>query len=116
MCKCILCSNEFEGRSNQKFCSSKCKNSYHNVRNKDKESHITNLNKTLRKNWLILNKLYDIYRSSPFSMQIAQAHGFVDKYHTHIHNSPRGDNYKMIYDIGYIKHLDGQIQIVQGDV
>jgi len=116
MNNCISCKNDFEGRSNQKFCSTKCKNSFHNVRNKEKEIQLTSLNKTLRKNWVVLGQLYKIYRSSPFSMQIAQAHGFVDKYHTHTYNSPRGDIYKMIYDMGYIKHLDGQIQIVEGEV
>ena len=116
MNNCVACKSDFEGRSNQKFCSTKCKNSYHNIRNKEKESHIISLNRILHKNWIVLGKLFEIYRSSPVSLQIVQAHGFVDKYHTHIHISPKGDNYKMVYDIGYLKHLDGKIQIVQGDL
>ena len=116
MNNCIACSTDFEGRSNQKYCSVKCKNSYHNVKNKVKEAHVSELNRILHKNWVVLSKLYEIYRSSPISLQIARAHGFIDKYHTHIHKSPRGENYTMIYDFGFKNHIDDQIQIVQGDL
>jgi hypothetical protein len=116
MNNCPACSNDFEGRSNQKFCSVKCKNSFHNVKNKEKESHLTELNRVLHKNWVVLSKLYEIYRSAPISIHIARAHGFVKKYHTHIHQSPRGENYTMVYDFGFKNHIDEQIQIVQGDL
>jgi len=116
MTNCIHCKSDFEGRSNQKYCSTKCKNAYHNERIKDKEAHVYELNRILHKNWVVLGKLYEIYRSSPISIQIAKAHGLVDKYHTHKHQSPRGENYIMTYDYGYKKYLDDQIQIVQGDI
>jgi hypothetical protein len=116
MNKCIACSTDFEGRSNQKYCSLTCKNSYHNLNNKEKEAHIIELNKILHKNWVILHKLYEIHRSSPIGLQILRANGFIDKYHTHLHISPRGESYTMIYDFGFKYHIDDQVQIVQGDL
>ena len=116
MANCNHCKKDFEGRSNKKFCSTKCKNAFHNERLKEKESHLNELNRILHKNWVVLGKLYEIYRSSPISIQIAKAHGFVDKYHTHIHKSPRGESYTMLYDYGFKNHLNEQIQIVQGDL
>ena len=70
----------------------------------------------MHKNWIVLRKLHEIYRSSPISMQIAKAHGLIEKYHTHLHKSPRGESYIMVYDFGFKNHIDDQIQIVQGDL
>jgi hypothetical protein len=116
MNNCTACNKDFEGRSNQKFCSTKCKNAYHNVKNKEKEAHLIETNRMLHKNWTVLGKLYDIYRSSPISIEIAKSFGFTDKYHTHVHKSPRGEQYTMVYDYGFKNHIDNQIQIVQGEL
>ena len=115
MNNCLACKNDFEGRSNQKFCSVKCKNSFHNVKNKEKKININKINRILHKNWVVLNKLFNIYRSSPVSLEIAKAHGFENKYQTHIYVNPRGENYYMVYDIGFKKNLNNEIQIVQVD-
>jgi len=116
MNNCPACKNEFDGRSNQKFCSTKCKNSFHNLKNKEKEKNINQINRVLHKNWVVLNKLHEIYRSASISIEIAKAHGFKSKYQTHIHQSPRGENYYMVYDIGFKKNLNDEIQIVQGEI
>lgn len=109
---CIQCSKEFEGRSNQKFCSLKCKNAYHNERIKEKEAAVIEINKILHRNWTTLHKLYGVYRSAPISLDIAKAHGFDNTYFTHIHHSPLGEKYTMAYDIGFKHHIDNQIQII----
>lgn len=112
---CLSCNKEFDGRSNQKFCSTSCKNSYHNLKNKEKEAIVIDINKKLHKNWVVLQKLYGIYRSSPISMEIVEAHGFKPKYFTHIHQAPNGEKYTMLYDHGYKNHIDNQIQIIQSE-
>lgn len=112
MNKCITCEKEFGGRSNQKFCSVTCKNKHHNQRNKEKEAIVLNINKILHKNWTVLNKLYSIYRSTPISLDIAAAYGYDQKYYTHVHNSPIGEKYTMVYDIGFKHHIDNKIQIL----
>ena len=108
---CLTCQKEFEGRSNQKFCSVSCKNNHHNTANKSKEATVLTINKALHKNWTILNKLYQIYRSTPISIDIVQAYGYAIQFHTHIHNSPIGEKYTMVYDIGFKNHIDNKIQI-----
>lgn len=108
---CLACDKTFGGRSNQKFCSSACKNKHHNALNKKKEATVLQINKTLHKNWTILNKLYQIYRSSPISLEVASAYGYNPQYFTHIHNSPIGEKYTMVYDIGFKNHIDNKIQI-----
>lgn len=109
---CLTCKKDFSGRSNQKFCSVSCKNKHHNTLNKEKEAVVMRINKTLHKNWTVLNKLYSIYRSSPISLDIASAYGYDPTYYTHIHNSPIGEKYIMVYDIGFKNHIDNKIQII----
>jgi len=53
-----------------------------------------------------------IYRSSPAPMDVLVANGFDEKYHTHLFNSPSGDRYTMIFEIGYKVSYDNQVQIV----
>lgn len=109
---CLQCSNEFEGRSNQKFCSMRCKNAFHNKQNKEREARVIKINKILHKNWTTLHRLYEVYRSAPISMEIAKAHGFNHDFFTHVHHSPIGEKYTMAYDIGFKHHIDNQIQII----
>lgn len=113
MIVCSTCQKEFDGRSNQRFCSPKCKNAFHNLENKTKERHIKAINKILHKNWITLQKLFEIYRSSPISKDIVTAYGFDEKYHTHMYKSPSGETYKMVYDMAFKPYFDEQIQIVK---
>lgn len=112
---CVSCSKDFDGRANQKFCSLSCKNKFHNDRNREKEEVVSRINRILHKNWNALHRMYEIYRSSPISMEIAEKFGFNSKYYTHIHNSPVGEKYTMAYDIGYKNHHDNQIQIIMAE-
>src|SRR5690606_9722188 len=99
--KCTQCEAEFNGRLNQRFCSVKCKNDFHNERNRERESVVNEVNKTLHKNWAILKNLHTVYRSKPIHLQILESNGFKTKFHTHTHNSPIGEKYVMVYDYGY---------------
>lgn len=71
-----------------------------------------NINKILHKNWTVLNKLYQVYRSSPISVDIVQAYGYNTTFFTHVHNSPIGEKYTMVYNIGFKNHIDNKIQII----
>ena len=115
MKNCNICKKDFGGRSNQRFCSTQCKNAFHNQINKVKEIQVKNINKILHKNWVTLQKLFEIYRSSPIGRNVIKAYGFNEEYHTKIYTSPNGESYKMIYDMAYKPYFDDQIQIVKLD-
>jgi predicted nucleic acid-binding Zn ribbon protein len=112
-CKC--CGSTFEGRSNKKFCSTNCKNDFHNENYRNQNFILYKLDKILHKNRAVLLDMYTIYRSSPINLDILKARGFHPNYHTHIFNSPLGEKYTMIYDVGFKNYFDNQIQIVQLD-
>lgn len=110
---CDYCNEEFKGRINKKFCSNSCKNAFHNERYREKEATVRDLNKVLHKNWTILKEMYGVHKSTPISINILESNGYKMKYHTHLHNSPLGEKYTMVYDYGFKNHFDNQIQIVK---
>lgn len=113
---CKNCNEEFKGRSNKKFCSSSCKNQFHNERNKEKNALFTALNKQLQKNYSVLNQTFEVYRSAPVKLDILEKQGFSVDFHTHTFNAPDGSRYTMVYDLGFKPSFDNQVQIVQLDV
>jgi hypothetical protein len=110
--KCSYCTKEFQGRLNQKFCSSKCKNNYHNAKNREENSVVNRTNKSLIINWNILKKMHAIYKSKPVALDLLEANGYKTRFHTHTSTGIRGGKYIMVYDYGYTLHFDNQIQIV----
>lgn len=55
--KCLECGDTFIGRSDKKFCSDMCRNSYHNKYNGYRNAMIRHVNHKLRKNRHILFEL-----------------------------------------------------------
>jgi len=55
--QCPECNDPIIGRTDKKFCSDGCRNSYNNRVNKDQKNLIRNINNRLRKNWRILESL-----------------------------------------------------------
>lgn len=112
---CPICEKEFKGRRNKKFCSTKCKNQYHNEEYRNANQVVIRLNKVLQKNRTILKSLFKVYRSAAIPMSVLEAHGFNMRYHTHLFNAPSGDKYTMVYEVGYKTSFDNQIHIVELD-
>lgn len=56
---CLDCGETFIGRSDKKFCTDMCRNSYHNKHNGYRNSLIRYVNHRLRKNRQILSQLQE---------------------------------------------------------
>ena len=52
--RCLLCGEEFSGRSDKKFCSDLCRNEYHNNLRREEYKKMTRCNMLLRQNRNIL--------------------------------------------------------------
>lgn len=111
--ECQHCGTEFKGRSNKKFCSNACKNNYHNEAYRESNQVVLNLDKKLHKNRSVLKDMFQVYRSSPISLDILKARGFDENFHTHTFNAPSGDRYVMVYEVGYKMSFDDQVQIIE---
>ncbi|MBN2638212.1 MAG: hypothetical protein JXR65_03875 [Bacteroidales bacterium] len=98
---CIECGEKFYGRTDKKFCSDQCRNSYNNRLNKDENSFMRNINRTLRKNRKILKDLNPSGKTKVAKSQLA-AEGFDFKHFTHVYKNKEGRIYYFCYEYGYL--------------
>ena len=55
--QCPECGEKIIGRTDKKFCSDGCRNTYNNRMNKDQKNLMRKINNRLRKNWRVLEQL-----------------------------------------------------------
>jgi predicted nucleic acid-binding Zn ribbon protein len=72
---CLECGESLIGRSDKKFCSDQCRNTYNNRLRKDLNNTMRNINNILRKNRRILNK-YNPHGMSKFQKKLLLDAGF----------------------------------------
>lgn len=110
--KCLECGDLFDGRSDKKFCSDQCRNTYNNRQKKDANNQMRKINNILRKNRRILEEL-NPHGKAKVQRALLLDKGFSFDYLTNIYETKKGGLYKFCYDQGYIELEDGSIAIVE---
>ncbi|MCI5058995.1 MAG: hypothetical protein MRY83_22970 [Flavobacteriales bacterium] len=103
--QCPNCQESFFGRTDKKFCSDYCRNSFNNRLNSDTTNFMRNVNNTLRKNRRILSKL-NVNKKTKVSEKKLKREGFNFEYYTNIYETKKGSKYFFCYDQGYLP-IDG---------
>ncbi len=98
---CLDCGVKLIGRTDKKFCSDQCRNTYNNRLNKDETAYMKNVNRTLRKNRRILKELNPNGKAK-VNKQTLLARGFIFKYFTHIFKNKEGKIYYFCYEYAYL--------------
>mgnify|MGYP000310980969 CR=1 FL=1 len=98
---CLECKDPIKGRADKKFCSDTCRNSYNNKFNKDNTNYMRKINRTLRKNRLILVKLNPKGKSKT-SRKTLLENGFEFEYHTNTYTTKAEKTYFFCYEQGYL--------------
>lgn len=98
---CPECGNKIIGRSDKKFCSDACRNSYNNSLNKDSKNLVRNINNKLRKNYRILEALNPDEKTKTTKVKLLDL-GFDFNYFTSIYTTKAGTTYYFLYDQGYL--------------
>lgn len=98
---CPECGEKIIGRSDKKFCSDACRNSYNNALNRDSKNIIRTINNRLRKNHRILEVLNSKDKTK-VTRSTLQKHGFLFDYFTGIYTTKTGSIYYYVYDQGYL--------------
>lgn len=98
--KCLDCGITIRGRTDKKFCSDQCRNSYNNRLNRDSNNYVRNVHGVLRKNRRILGDLYDegrlrIHKDALFAM------GYNFSFFTHMVETTDGHEYHYCFEYGY---------------
>lgn len=108
--ECLECGEQFSGRSDKKFCTDYCRNSYNNKIDTESKNLIRNTNNRLKKNYKILSKLNSSGKTKiPKSKLIDE--GFYFKYFTSIYTTKTGNTYYYVYNEGYLK-LDNDFYLL----
>lgn len=102
---CPECGDKIIGRSDKKFCSDQCRNTYNNKLNSDATNTVRNINNILRKNRRVLESLNKQSGKTMVARETLLTNGFNFTYHTHTYTTKRGDVYRFCYEQGYL-YLD----------
>lgn len=109
---CPECGEKLIGRSDKKFCSDACRNSYNNRQNKDSTNLMRSINYLLRKNYRILADL-NLEGKTTIPKSKLMAQGFNFDYFTQFVVYKNGAEYRFIYDQGYKFLEDDWILLVK---
>ncbi len=106
------CERELHGRSDQKFCSDQCRNTYNNSLNADNNNFIRKVNYILRKNRRILKELNSGGKTKVYRKQLIIA-GFDFNYFTSTYTTKKGNIYYFCYEEGYLMLGDDMLVLVR---
>ncbi|MCC7331192.1 MAG: hypothetical protein IT232_01180 [Flavobacteriales bacterium] len=112
--RCKECGESFSGRSDKKFCSDACRNSYNNHINKDVINFIRNTNNRLRKNWRILEEINPSNKIKTTKKHL-QNKGFDFSLFTSIYKTKDNSVYYFCYNQGYLELENDMILVVKNN-
>ncbi len=109
---CADCKQPLFGRSDKKFCNDACRSNYHNILNGLQFQEVHHINKTLKRNLSILNKLNPNSKTTIHTQQLL-ATGIDLNFYTHIYILPNGKTYKFCYHQGYTQINEQKFQLLK---
>lgn len=112
--RCLECGDPFKGRSDKKFCSDYCRNSYNNKVNRDSKNLIRNTNNRLKKNYKILTELNASGKTKILKNSLIDKN-FDFKLFTTIYKTKTGNMYYYIYDQGYLELDNNYYLLIKRD-
>ncbi|MEX0274472.1 MAG: hypothetical protein AB3N16_08845 [Flavobacteriaceae bacterium] len=108
---CLECGKEVYGRSDKKFCTDHCRNTYNNKLNKVSNNLIRNINNRLRKNYRILESFPLKQGKTKTTRMKLINKGFDFEHITNLYTTKKGTVYRFVYDMGYLP-LDNDEYII----
>ncbi len=102
--ECLECGDKIFGRSDKKFCSDGCRNTFNNNQKKDSSNYMRNVNNILRKNHRILENLNVSGKTKTTKTKLIGL-GLDFNFITQQITYQNGSSYQFVYNQGY-KFLD----------
>ena len=112
--RCLECGEALKGRSDKKFCSDYCRNTYNNKVNRDSKNLIRNVNNHLRKNYRILSELNPGGKTKVKRRVLLQKN-FDFELFTSIYVTRTGSQYFYVYDQGYLELENDYVLLIKRD-
>ena len=112
--KCKCCNDLLYGRKDQIFCSTSCRNSWHNDDRSLREAIIRDTNRVLKKNWKILCQLNRAGKTKISKLQLVSRE-FDFRLITSTLTTREKREYRFCYDQGYPQLDDTTYLLVVAD-
>ena len=112
--KCLECSEVIYGRSDKKFCSDQCRNTFNNRTNSISNTYIRKVNYIIRKNRKILEESLENSEKDPIRINRKKLidKGFNFDYYTNIYKTQNNKYYYFSYEYGFTKIDDEYYTVV----
>ena len=116
MRKCKICKSALNGRSDQVFCSTHCKNYYHSRLRGVTKKEAFAIDRHLHRNRsIILEILGKSKRKLKVPRILLETKRFHWKYHTHFHINSNDKLMHYIYDFGWMEFSDDEVLLVRSN-
>jgi hypothetical protein len=109
---CLECNERLLGRTDKKFCSDYCRNTFNNRQNSEFTKYIRDVNRILRSNRRILMEYRNVGRQEISERRLLQL-GFRMNYTTGHKLKPNGKIQMYIYD-QVMEHLENDTYLLNG--
>jgi predicted nucleic acid-binding Zn ribbon protein len=98
---CPVCESPLKGRSDKKFCSTKCKSIHQYETRQEKEAFYLEVDRLLKTNRKVL-KTYNFRGFTTVRKELLINDGFDPNFFTHYWKNSKGDIYLFVYDYGFL--------------
>lgn len=98
---CPVCESPLKGRSDKKFCSTKCKSIHQYENRQEKEAFYLEVDRRLKTNRKIL-KTYNFRGFTTVRKELLIDDGFDPNFFSHYWKNSKGDIYLFVYDYGFL--------------
>jgi len=108
--KCLACGNNLQGRSDKVFCDAHCKSSYHYRKSIQESPRFYNqVDNQLKLNRKILKNFNKAGKATIRASKLIEL-GFNPKFFTHYWKNSKGDVYLFVYEYGFLKKREHDIE------
>ena len=107
---CQNCGDHFQGRSNQLYCSPRCKSATNNHRYKERDVEARKVELKVRANRNILSKLYQVFEEKELPLVIVNQSSFDSRYKTSLSKDGR---HSFFLDFALSNLPNGNFQITK---
>ncbi len=99
---CPECGKAIIGRADKKFCSNDCRSAFNNIKNRNTNNMMRQVNSTLKRNRDILLSFNPNGKANIAKGKLQTA-GYNFNYHTNIYTTKSGKTYYFCYEQGYLE-------------
>jgi hypothetical protein len=109
---CQQCQTPIKGRSDKKFCSTTCKNTFNNAQKIATLEITAEIDGYLHQNRTILSQLMGASKKEIFDRLVLVRAGFHFDYMTNIYINKENKMYRFVYDYGWMDFSDQKVLII----